>query len=83
MLAYFGIFQGALEETRATGIDDVMMLAVVQAIVEATPGGEIVPSSLDLMVHKSVTKALAQAAMNRGIAQKKLDDEYFDLDEKT
>ncbi len=81
LLAYPGIFKGALE-TRATAINDAMLLAAVQAIVEATPEGEIVPSPLDSTVHKSVTKAVAKAAMKSGIAQKELDDEYFDVDEK-
>ncbi len=81
LLAYPGIFKGALE-TRATAINDAMLLAAVQAIVDATPKGEIVPSPLGSAVHKSVTKAVAKAAMKSGIAQKELDDEYFDVDEK-
>ena len=82
LLAYPGIFKGALE-TRATGINDHMLLAAVQAIVEATPQGEIVPSPLDLTVHRAVTRAVAKAAMASGVAQKELDDEYFDIEEKT
>ena len=82
LLAYPGIFKGALE-TRATGINDPMLLAAVQAIVEATPQGEIVPSPLDSTVHVAVTKAVAKAAMTSGVAQKYFDDEYFDVEEKT
>lgn len=82
LLAYPGIFKGALE-TRATGINDSMLLAAVQAIVDATPQGEIVPSPLDPGVHRAVTKAVAKAAMTSGIAKKDLDDEYFDVDEKS
>ena len=82
LLAYPGIFKGALE-TRATGINDPMLLAAVQAIVEATPQGEIVPSPLDSTVHVAVTKAVAKAAMASGVAQKYFDDEYFDVEEKT
>ncbi len=82
LLAYPGIFKGALE-TRATGVNDSMLLAAVMAIVEATPQGEIVPSPLDPTVHKAVTKAVAKAAMKTGIAQKELDDEYFDVEEKS
>ncbi len=81
LLAYPGIFKGALE-TRATGINDPMLLAAVQAIVDATPQGEIVPSPLDPTVHRAVTKAVAKAAMSSGIAQKDLDEEYFDVEEK-
>ncbi len=82
LLAYPGIFKGALE-TRATKINDPMLLAAVQAIVEATPQGEIVPSPLDPTVHRAVRKAVAKAAMTSGMAQKHLDDEYFDVEEKT
>ncbi|WP_454063371.1 NAD-dependent malic enzyme [Candidatus Nitrospira salsa] len=81
LLAYPGIFKGALE-TRATKINDLMLLSAVQAIVDATPGGEIVPSPLDPTVHIAVTKAVAKAAMTSGVAQKHFDDEYFDVEEK-
>ncbi len=81
LLAYPGIFKGALE-TRATGINDAMLLAAVQALIDATPEGEIVPSLLDPTVHRAVNKAVAKAAMTSGVAQKHLDDEYFDAEEK-
>ncbi|MCA9472620.1 MAG: NAD-dependent malic enzyme [Nitrospirales bacterium] len=81
LLAYPGIFKGALE-TRAMAINDSMLLAAVQAIVEATPQGEIVPSPLDLTVHVAVTKAVAKAAMASGVAQKYFEDDYFDVEEK-
>ncbi|MGB0910774.1 MAG: NAD-dependent malic enzyme [Nitrospirales bacterium] len=80
LLAYPGIFKGALE-TRATGINDSMLLAAVQAIVDGTPQGEIVPSPLDPMIHKAVTQAVAKAAMTSGIAQKDLDEEYFEVED--
>ncbi len=82
LLAYPGIFKGALE-THATNINDPMLLAAVQAIVEVTPKGDVVPSALDSSVHGVVTKAVAKAAMASGVAQKHLDDEYFDIEEKT
>ena len=82
LLAYPGIFKGALE-TRATKINDPMLLAAVEAIVESTPEGEVVPSALDPIVHRAVTKAVAKAAMASCVAQKHLDDEYFDVEEKT
>ena len=59
-----------------------MLLAAVQAIVETTPQGEVVPSALDPTVHRAVTKSVAKAAMASGVAQKYLDDEYFDVEEK-
>lgn len=81
LLAYPGIFKGALE-TQAKGINDAMLLAAVQALIETTPEGEIVPSPLDPTVHRAVTKAVAKAAMTSGLAQKYLEDEYFDAEEK-
>jgi len=81
LLAYPGIFTGALK-TRSTKINDPMLLAAVQAIVEVTPQGEVVPSALDPTVHRAVTKAVAKAAMTSGVAQKHLDDDYFDVEEK-
>ena len=81
LLAYPGIFKGALE-TRSTRINDPMLLAAVQAIVDSTPQGEVVPSALDPTVHRAVTKAVAKAAMASDVAQKYLDDEYFDVEEK-
>ncbi|GJL56264.1 MAG: putative NAD-dependent malic enzyme 1 [Nitrospirales bacterium] len=82
LLAYPGIFKGALE-TRARKINDPMLLGAVQAIVDATPQGEIVPSPLDPTVHVAVTKAVAKAAMTSGVAQKYFEDEYFDVEEKS
>jgi malate dehydrogenase (oxaloacetate-decarboxylating) len=81
LLAYPGIFKGALE-THSTEINDSMLLAAVKAIVDATPQGEIVPSPLDPAVHDAVTRAVARAAMASGVAQKDLEDEYFDTEEK-
>ncbi len=80
LLAYPGIFKGALE-TYSTEINDAMLLAAVQAIVETTPKGEIVPSPLDSSVHEAVTQGVARAAMASGVAQKDLEHEHFDKKE--
>ena len=80
LLAYPGIFKGALE-TYSTEINDAMLLAAVQAIVETTPQGEIVPSPLDPSVHEAVTQGVARAAMASGVAQKDLEHEHFDKEE--
>ncbi len=81
LLAYPGIFKGALE-TYSTEINDAMLLAAVNAIVATTPRGEIVPSPLDPAVHDAVAKAVARAAMASGVAQKDLEDESFETEEK-
>ncbi len=82
LLAYPGIFKGALE-TRATKINESMLLAAAEAIVDATPQGEIVPSPLDPSVHRAVTLAVARAAIISGVANKELEEEYFDPVEKS
>ena len=81
LLAYPGIFKGALE-SYSTEINDAMLLAAVQAIVDTTPQGEIVPSALDPAVHDAVMKAVAKAARTSGVAQKDLDEDTFDTEEK-
>ena len=81
LLAYPGIFKGALD-SYSTEINDEMLLGAVHAIVETTPRGEIVPSPLDPAVHDAVTKAVARAAMASGVAQKDLEEESFETEEK-
>lgn len=76
LLAYPGIFKGALD-TRATRINDAMLLAVAEALSEGTPSGEIVPNPLDLNVHLNVARATAMAAMETKVARQYLDEEYF------
>ena len=78
LLAYPGIFKGALE-ARSTKINDDMLFAAVKAIVEATPKGEIVPSPLDPNIHRAVTRAVARAAMESGVAQKSIEDELLEV----
>jgi len=49
-----------------------------QAIAKSATEGEIPPTTLDVRVHHAVTHAVAKAAMETGVARRKLDDDYFE-----
>jgi len=77
ILGYPGILRGTLD-AKATRINYEMYLAATQAIVEATPEGELVPSPIDPRVHLMVTHAVARVAVESGVARRELDDDYFE-----
>lgn len=72
MLAFPGIFRGALD-ARATQINDEMLAAAVRALAElAAPtldADHIVPAALDERVVPAVSSAVAQAARQSGVAR--------------
>lgn len=73
MLAFPGIFRGALD-VRAKDINDEMKLAAVYAIASIVSEEElcedfIIPKSLDERVAKVVSEAVAKAAIESGVAQ--------------
>jgi malate dehydrogenase (oxaloacetate-decarboxylating) len=76
LLGFPGIWRGTLD-ARAKKINYDMYKAASLAIVGATGEGELVPSSLDSKVHLAVTHAVAKAAVESGVAQRQLDDDYF------
>ncbi len=104
VLGFPFIFRGALD-VRATGINEAMKQAAVQALAElaqrgeevpdavrhAYPGedftfgpGYIIPKPFDPRVLLSVSPAVAQAAMETGMARMEIDlDEYRQRLEKT
>jgi malic enzyme len=55
-----------------------MYYAASLAIANATGEGELLPSSINQKVHLAVSHAVARAAMNSGVAQRQLDDDYFE-----
>ena len=73
LLAFPGIFRGALD-ARATEINDVMLAAAVTALVElAAPSldaDHIVPAALDPRVAPAVAEAVAKAARASGAARR-------------
>lgn len=72
MLAFPGIFRGALD-ARATQINDEMLAAAVRALADlAAPtldADHIVPAALDERVVPAVSSAVARAARQSGVAR--------------
>jgi malate dehydrogenase (oxaloacetate-decarboxylating) len=76
-LAFPGIFRGALD-TRSSDINDQMKIAAAYAISHALPEEElrpnlILPTGVDLRVAPKVAAAVAQAAIDSGVARLKVD----------
>ena len=73
VLAFPGVFRGALD-AGATTVTDSMKLAAAAAIAEVIPAGElrpesIVPSALDPRVAPAVAAAVAEAARRDGVVR--------------
>ena len=74
MLAFPGVFKGALE-VRASTINEEMKLAAANAIARAIPADElhadyIIPSVFNRQVAESVAEAVAEAAVASGVARR-------------
>ena len=72
-----GIFRGAID-VRARRINDAMKLAAVYAIADLVKEEElredyVVPNAFDKRVAPAVARAVAQAAMETGVARVKVD----------
>lgn len=72
-----GLWRGTLD-AQAQTINFAMYTAAARAIAESTTEGEILPTTLDRQVHHAVTHAVARAAVETGVARRKLDDDYFE-----
>jgi len=68
VLGFPGIFRGAVD-ANAPRITHEMLLAAAQTIADLTPPGELVPNPLDKKVHHAVARAVAQKAIQQGIAR--------------
>ncbi len=68
VLGFPGILRGAVD-THATRITPEMYLAAVHALVAHTPEGELLPSPLTTEVHRAVARAVAEKALEQGVAQ--------------
>jgi len=77
LLGFPGIWRGTLDAL-ATKINYEMYKAATLAIVDTTDEGELVPNPLDPKVHLAVTHAVAKAAAESGVAQRPLDNDYFE-----
>jgi len=76
LLGYPGIWRGTLD-AKARKINYEMLKAATLAIAGAANEGELVPSAIDSKMHLAVTHAVARAAVESGLAQRQLDDDYF------
>ena len=61
LLAYPGLFKGALE-ANARAFSNAMLMAAAQAIAAMARGDELVPDPLDKALHEAVTAAVREAA---------------------
>jgi len=68
VLGFPGILRGAVD-SYATRISDEMYLAAATAIADQTPADELVPNPLDKNVHRAVARAVAQTAIQQGLAR--------------
>ncbi|MBN1548087.1 MAG: NAD-dependent malic enzyme [Syntrophaceae bacterium] len=72
-----GLWRGTLD-AQAQIINFAMYRAAAQAIAKSATEGEILPTTLDSRVHQAVTHAVASAAIETGVARRKLEDDYFE-----
>jgi malate dehydrogenase (oxaloacetate-decarboxylating) len=72
-LAFPGIFRGALS-ARARRICNRMKIAAARTIASFAASGELVPSILNLEVHKAVAQAAERAAFEAGVARPRPED---------
>jgi malate dehydrogenase (oxaloacetate-decarboxylating) len=77
LLGYPGIWRGTLD-AKAKKITWEMYRAAIHAIASVAVEGELVPNSLEPQVHLLVAHSVARAAIESGVAQRKLDDDYFE-----
>src|SRR5882672_10278495 len=81
VLGFPGVFRGALD-VRATQINEEMKLAAARAIAKLIPdallsANYVIPSPIDPRVVPEVALAVAQAAVDTGVARAKLDPEMI------
>jgi malate dehydrogenase (oxaloacetate-decarboxylating) len=67
-LAFPGLFRGALD-ARARKINNRMKIAAAKAIGSFASEGELVPSILDMEMHRAVAEAVKRAAFESGVAR--------------
>jgi malate dehydrogenase (oxaloacetate-decarboxylating) len=68
VLGFPGILRGAVD-SYATQISHEMYLAAATAIADQTPPDELVPNPLDKNLHRAVARAVAQKAIQQGLAR--------------
>lgn len=74
ILAYPGIFKGALK-VRAKRIIPEMLVVAAETIARCAPQGDLLPNPLNKEVHRKVAFEVGMEAMRRGVARRELDEE--------
>ena len=77
LLCYPGLCRGMLDAGAKRATSD-LYLAASRALVTLTPAGLLLPPPLDRAVHRGVARAVAQAAVDTGLARRELDRDYFE-----
>jgi len=77
LMGYPGIWRGTLD-AEATEINYEMYKAAALAIAGEAHQDAIVPKLLDPKVHLAVTHSVAKAAIESGVAERQLDEDYFE-----
>jgi len=76
LLAFPGLCRGGLDAgVRRFGPG--IFTAVAEAIAALTPAGQVLPPPLDPAVHRSVSRAVALAAVEAGVATRDVDADYM------
>jgi len=73
-LAFPGVFRGALD-ARARKINNRMKIAAARAISSFAQSGELVPSILNMEMHRAVALAVERAAFESGVARMREEEE--------
>jgi len=76
LLCYPGACRGLLDVGAKSAPQDVFR-AASEAIVVATPEGQLLPNPLEKRAHSAVARAVARASVAAGIASRELDVDYF------
>ncbi|TMB66025.1 MAG: hypothetical protein E6J43_11010 [Chloroflexi bacterium] len=76
LLCYPGACRGLLD-AGAKSAPQAIFGAASEAIVAATPDGQLLPNPLEKRVHRAVARAVARASLDASIATRELDVDYF------
>jgi malate dehydrogenase (oxaloacetate-decarboxylating) len=76
LLCYPGACRGLLD-AGARSAPQAVFKAASEAIVAATPEGQLLPNPLEKAVHQAVARRVALAAVNAGVATRDLDADYL------
>jgi malate dehydrogenase (oxaloacetate-decarboxylating) len=68
VLGFPGLLRGVVD-AQATRFSDEMYLAAARTIADLAGPGELVPNPLDKHVHRAVARAVAQTALEQGLAR--------------